>query len=266
MPCVSDADSNRVDTFRDIFGSSLAKSQRKKSKMLFGWVFCFFVTSCAINETSLSNTPKQIEIRKADWETLYPTNISCLDFEDLASKQYVIKDSDIILDITNELKKLKPKEVVPLDVRCKLFVYSNDTLLSSYCIGKKTTYSDGLYYHTSNRLVELIESDKLTPVKDIPTGKKEFCNWEKDKKRFYHYLEEQSHRLYNETNDSIVLRIKICIDSSGKCHETTIKQIYGENTMRILREIEEMIKEEFRWTPCPDRTIDDWQVLTIVIQ
>ena len=110
----------------------------------------------------------KVIVKRGPWDALPPVSVSCMDFEgQLHFDQFVIRDGERIKDLCKLMESLKPKECkYGVDVRCKIYMYHGDELVTTACMNKYSCMIDGNCYKTTDEMVEFLNAipdDELCP-------------------------------------------------------------------------------------------------------
>lgn len=125
-------------------------------------------TECSANKID------SIIILKADWNLLTDVPISATMFRYISNAKYTIRDQNTIMRYCQEFKSLEIIEDKRPNVRCKIYLFSNDSIVSTFCCSKNGILHNGMSYSLPEDLFSLInettnnDSDESYEENDFP--------------------------------------------------------------------------------------------------
>lgn len=209
----------------------------------------------------------KIVIKAVDWHILYCPPISCLEFEDLKSRQYSLTDSLAISNLMDAMKQsieIRGNLRESIDVRCKLYFFVGDSISTTACLNESKMVYDGVFYQPSQELIrfinnllteELHDKDIVSPNIDLKKA---------DDTRLKSFFEEHKQRLYKYADKPVSCFIRYRVDAQGKCLEVHANSPEGMPD-KLKNEIESMLMNEFRWSLNKERLKDEFDYFSMKI-
>jgi len=203
-----------------------------------------------------------IVIKTAAWHITTPSNVSCSNFEnDISYKECCISDSVIISKIVRELSRLELSNGKTLDVRCKIYFYSQGEIFTSACIDPNNVLYDGLLYKTSSSLKKTInrieqKSKFKMPIRLSSYTKKEipFTN---GRDSLYNYLASALEDVVDTIERPVKLMVICQIDGKGNTTKVTIKEkkgiVLNSGYLELFSRLKEIFMKDIKWTPDKER-------------
>lgn len=209
-------------------------------------------------------------VKKTDWNIneLRDPPLTCTTFEEYGTKEgYIInKEHNIkeIKQLCKELENMPTSKPKVMDVRCKLYFYTSDTIAFTACIDYHTTLLDGCYYKTTPCLRKIIDNmtnkhkEKIFEHKQM---RKDADRIISGKDSLINYLKEQMPLiLKNNTKDSsATICISCNVDKHGNTVNAYIRQDKGVNKIpsNIINHVKAICKDVIRWNANKERTVFD---------
>lgn len=219
-------------------------------------ILIFSVVMCAYSQ----DLTDSIVVRKAPWFLLTDSDVSCYNFEDcLHFQEYSITDKKMIESINKVLQKLKPSRSQVLNVRCKLYFYSSDSLMYTLCIDPKSSLIEGNLYKTPSRLLRVIDkiTDCYAPSGGVSTKTRHshFFPFPNGRDSLYQFISQQN-QFIKYVNDSISLGVLCKIDKEGNTINVVVKNLGRENQVLfddLKINLCELFLKEIKWIPNKER-------------
>ncbi len=206
-----------------------------------------------------------ILISHSDWYLMTDCDVSCMNFEvDFASKirRYKIKDRRIINNLHDMLRNLQPSRRQTMDVRCKIYFYSSDSVRTA-CMDRGYMFMEGYFFKLSQEIKNYIDSivckedyeEKHTVVQERRVENIMIAG--KDTLR--RYLKKAADSLYKipDIPDTIELKGFCRMDIMGN---TTVVNVLIKNKTKektvinpVINHIMELYKNEIKWQPNKER-------------
>lgn len=201
---------------------------------------------------------------KLDWNSdkLYDPALSCMGFDKYCnSSGYVLRrktDNEIMSQLFRELNKLLKVKERMMDVRCKIYFFSSDTLVFTACIDERSTLFNGRFYCTTMALKKLI--DDISNAYDYEKIKN---NNKKDNNKIIsgtdslrNFINMHVTPLLNN-EDSLYLHGVVYVDNSGKVEKVNIRQtVRGTSIIPqdVITQFNCVYKNIIRWNTNKERT------------
>lgn len=216
------------------------------------------VTLRAYNENLIN--VDSIVVKYAPWHIMTPSDVTCSNFENhISYKEYHVSDNIVISDVVREIESLKESNGHSLNVRCKIYFYSQGQVIASACIDPQHVLFDGVLYLLSPSLKTMIDSvirnnipqkniknEILTP-KDIP-----FPN---GRDSLYAYLMPEVEKVGKKISKTIALTVNCFIDRQGNTLKVDIKynSTPDDNNKIVIEKLNEIFMNDIKWIPDKER-------------
>lgn len=99
-----------------------------------------------------------IVIVHSDWELHTDTSISSADFPQIAKRRYSITDDRLIWRIQRQLGELTKMTDSKPDVRCKIYMYAGDSIVTTLCCNSWRILVAGEMYRFPDELYALVNN------------------------------------------------------------------------------------------------------------
>lgn len=201
-----------------------------------------------------------VVIKKVSWNLMTDINISCQYFEeDTDCRVYCLKNRSIIDSICGEVEKLEPCKGNVLNVRCKLYFYSADSLQFTLCVDPARCLKFGYLYKTSSHLIEIIDccTDSILPLMDQTEVKNRTkIPYLGGRDSLNKFLLAQKDMILKYVSNDLSLLVLCKIDKDGNTKEVKIKNDSGLSCI-LSKELEDFLRQifmnEIKWIPNIER-------------
>ena len=224
--------------------------------------YILFATSCMAGASNHS-VIDSVVIKKIPWHIQTPVDVSCAYFEsEIKPEEYYICDSRIIDSILKKIMSLEQSKGETLNVRCKMFFYSSDSLYNTACMDEKHILYDGVLYNASPDLIRIV--DNLHGVGVINDNKNHNCisntrifPFKNGKDSLFQYIEKQSERIIPFIKREIHIDVMCSINSKGETLDVKIKTDRDDSnnyeTEQLKKVLSDIFMNEIRWIPNKER-------------
>lgn len=209
-----------------------------------------------------NNKIDSIVIKLAPWHITTPSDVTCFNFEnDISYKEFHISDSIIISKIVRELRCLKKSRGKTMDVRCKIYFYSQGKTYISTCIDLYHVLYDGVLYQMSPSLKKTIDSvtrkyTAMEPVRTIIPTKKGIP-FPHGRDSLYTYLFSKLEDVINTIENPIALIVNCQIDSQGNTMKVIITDRHNtklnDDSMELISALRVIFMKDIKWIPNKER-------------
>lgn len=230
----------------------LSAQTLKNSLLLFMMLLC--TTQQVASQSAIKNDVDSVVILYLDWDAMSDANITCSSF--WSDQQYVVskrKDVTALVSCLNNLKQVKPAF---MDVRCKMYLYSNGKILNSVCMDRQDVLIYGKHYRMSNQLFLLINRivGEYKPQKNRigNTRYQDYVVSGMDK--FYNDINRNYDGLRRISDTDLVFACCCYADVEGNILDVVFKKYPDCVEPNTLNSMIEAIKRTIRWNTNPERS------------
>lgn len=219
--------------------------------------YTFLLLSLVLSISCLfGQTFTRIKIQYVHDGIFTPISIDCehFDYAFDTYREIDIYNRDIIDQFIKEIKALAKSKYPTLDVRGKMYLYTDTTISRVFCFDKSHIEIGGISYDISRNLSKIMNDAMLDyKYKIINSQNQIYRDFPGGDDSLYHYIQKQSSRLYKNTavKDTLNLYIKGDIDEHGNMHNVAFhtrgnKKIINQHIKDILTQI---FQNELKWIP-----------------
>ncbi|WP_155808720.1 hypothetical protein [Xylanibacter brevis] len=202
-----------------------------------------------------------IVVKHAPWHLETPANVTCRDFEnEISYEEYHISDSAVISDIVKEFYSLKESHAKTLDVRCKLYLYSQGVVLMSACMDPYHILYDGVLYNLPPSLKNKIDrmhknsTPKISMKKDLSSERGfPFPN---GRDSLFSYLSSELNGITRMIEKTVSLTVNCQIDSHGNTIKVVVRNNDHnncDNVKKLVTKLKEIFVNDIKWIPDKER-------------
>ena len=238
--------------------------------MTFRFIILFLFVAQGIK----GNEADSLLIRYSDWN-VDPSHVStCSNFEVLNGyeKEFIIPTSIHVDSLEKLLAHLQEQEDIYFPVRCKIYIFSGDTVREKICMNKTTIAYRGKTYDNNDTIVCFINQ----LMHDFPSCKSERflpdiigANYVEGRDSLYHLLTKELEKwastyFYCGTT---IFTVRCKANKKGKTTSADIKIRKPEFPNKTERRMAELLRQymisHIRWEEDPDRSPYDFIIFTI---
>lgn len=215
--------------------------------------------SLRLNSQTLFTQVHQIDsvlIHYVDFDLMTIADVDCDNFESsLAYEKVMLRDSMHIITFRNMFLRNKNKTKHPIDVRCKIYIFTSQEI-KIVCLGKYVLqYGDKFYRIDSSfidRLKKLISKGEK-PINDT------IINYAPvllvDQPVFYESVRQKCLPIMKrEKVDSLKIIVDFCIDREGRAVDIAIKGWKNQYVSDSLQyQITHLFQKNLKWSASKDR-------------
>lgn len=198
--------------------------------------------------------------------------VTCLTFREYSqTKRYVLRSGDSgttfrhLCDELDVLPKCQQGKA-PMDVRCKMYFFSSDTVMFTACVDRYKTLLDGEYYLTTKRLHKVI--DEMAKMRETGVADHvKACDKHEivaGKDSLLCFLQKRILLLFecSAKADSVDVLLSCMADGKGRNVRAYVSQVLIDGVrMKVpeafAEELKGFINKVVRWNENKERTIFD---------
>ena len=236
-------------------------------------LFCTLSLSLNAQDVRLHSDIDSLYVMFEKWYddgTIKSSFMTCTDFDEFGTKDgYVLRkgiDDNMIFSLRREIELLQESTELPMEVKCKMYFYSSDTLVNTICIDEIRVLLNGFYYKTTQGLRNII--DRIVSCNNSKNKVKRKITYRSDTNykisgmdSVYSYLRSQIPLLsdLSEICDTLDITIASRVDRKGNtifANSFLLKRKDNKCIMpeKILQHLNEMFKNMVKWNPNNERT------------
>lgn len=209
-----------------------------------------------------------IIVYSLNWDAIYCSTVSCSNFFSYTNceRQYTIKDKETIKLFLFNLGKLRKTYSNNIDVRSKVFFFSEDTIIDSACIGKDGILLDGTFYENSNEIENIIR--KIEFHKNTINIKNMYVQPRSTIVKGYKYLNKEIKKIkkHIKFKETFIIKGFCFADINGHTKKIKLMKYSKDiNSNDIVNRIETIFIKRIIWNKNKERMISDIIPITIII-
>ena len=219
--------------------------------IIFSMVTCGFPLDCSACKID------SLIILKTNWDLLTDIPISASGFFGLPHTRYCIKDQKTIKKFNEQLESLENIQDKRPNVRCKIYLFSNDSIMSTVSCSLNSVFLNGMSYRFSDDFLSLIE-ETVSKHKSEPSNDKDFPVYSNflttDSEIIRHHVDS----LFLSQSDSIKNKdFRIIVRCKAEIYGYVIDaKVYDlpDGLKNIEEALTELVVKNVKWNYNPERS------------
>ncbi|MDE7455623.1 MAG: hypothetical protein K2M96_02835 [Prevotella sp.] len=207
----------------------------------------------------------------SDWNLLTVIPTSGYDFDEIARSRYVVTDTKTILKFQEEIESLTPKKNKILDVRCKLYFFSGDSIASIVCLHSGEVFYMGRTFTTSERLLSMINNvidsyPGSCPIPgEFPLYKKTYIT-EMEQKRITNLISPYFYNKAENASQEYTIFVGCYADVYGNTVDVKFYRLPDFIDKSLEDKLKDLIIKNLTWDKNPERSLADEIFFSIKIE